>query len=76
MTLEERVLEVLKNTFELDTVDNTCSQKTCEKWDSMGQLNLVVELETEFDISLEPEEIGEMKSYEDIISILHSKNIV
>lgn len=75
MTLEERVFDVLKNTFELDTVDNTCSQKTCEKWDSMGQLNLVVELETEFDISLEPEEIGEMVAFEDVVRILKSKGL-
>lgn len=75
MTLKERILEVLKNTFELDTVDATCSQKTCEKWDSMGQLNLVVELETEFDVSLEPEEIGEMVAFEDIVKILKGKGI-
>ena len=71
--MEEKVLEILKNVFELETVDTTCSQQTCEKWDSMGQLNLVVELESEFDVSLEPEEIGEMKSFEDIIRILKSK---
>jgi acyl carrier protein len=71
--MEEKVLEILKNLFELDTVDETCSQTTCEKWDSMGQLNLVVELESEFDVTLEPEEIGEMKSYKDIIRILKTK---
>lgn len=71
--MEEKVLEILKNLFELDTVDNTCSQETCEKWDSMGQLNLVVEIETEFDVTLEPEEIGEMKCFNDIIRILKSK---
>ena len=71
--MEEKVLEILKNLFELDTVDKTCSQETCEKWDSMGQLNLVVELESEFDVILEPEEIGEMKSFEDIIRILKAK---
>ena len=75
MTLEERVLDVLKNTFELDTVDNNCSQKSCEKWDSMGQLNLVVELETEFDVSLEPEEIGEMVAFEDVVRILKGKGV-
>lgn len=67
------MLEILKNLFELDTVDETCSQETCEKWDSMGQLNLVVELESEFDVTLEPEEIGEMKSFNDIIRILKTK---
>ena len=71
--MEEKVLEILKNVFELESVDKTCSQATCEKWDSMGQLNLVVELESEFDISLEPEEIGEMKSFVDIVRILKSK---
>ena len=71
--MEEKVLEILKNLFELDSVDETCSQTTCEKWDSMGQLNLVVELESEFDVSLEPEEIGEMKCFDDIIRILKNK---
>ena len=71
--MEEKVLEILKDLFELDTVDETCSQTTCEKWDSMGQLNLVVELESEFDVTLEPEEIGEMKSFNDIIRVLKSK---
>ncbi|MBR3010278.1 MAG: acyl carrier protein [Prevotella sp.] len=71
--MEEKVLEILKDLFELDSVDETCSQTTCEKWDSMGQLNLVVELESEFDVSLEPEEIGDMKSFEDVIRILKTK---
>ena len=73
--MEEKVLEILKNLFELDTVDETCSQETCEKWDSMGQLNLVVELESEFDVTLEPEEIGEMKSFNDIFRILKGKGV-
>lgn len=71
--MEEKILRILKELFELDIVDETCSQMTCEKWDSMGQLNLVVELESEFNVTLEPEEIGEMKSFDDIVRILKSK---
>lgn len=71
--MEEKVLEILKNLFELDTIDETCSQDNCEKWDSMMHLNLVVELESEFGVSLEPEEIGQMQSYKDIIMILKKK---
>ena len=71
--MEEKVLEILKNLFELDTVDETCSQETCEKWDSMMHLNLIVELEAEFGVSFEPEEIGEMQSYRDVITILKKK---
>lgn len=71
--MEDKVLEILKNLFELETVDTSCSQKTCEKWDSMGQINLVVELESEFDVTLEPEEIGDMRCFDDIIRILKTK---
>lgn len=73
--MEEKVLEILKDLFELDSVDKTCSQTSCEKWDSMGQLNLVVELESEFDVTLEPEEIGEMRCFDDIINILKAKGV-
>ena len=73
--MEEKILDVLKETFEIDTVDKTCSQQTCEKWDSMGQLNLVVELASEFNVTLEPEEIGEMKCYDDIVRILKGKGL-
>lgn len=71
--MEEKILDILKETFELDSVDTTCSQATCPAWDSMGQLNLVAELEDAFDISLEPEEIGEMKSFEDVVRLVSSK---
>lgn len=71
--MEEKILEILRNLFEDDAIDGTCSQKNCEKWDSMNQLNLVVELEDAFGISLEPEEIGEMICFDDIVRILKNK---
>lgn len=73
--MENKVLEILRSLFDLDSVDATCSQVNCEKWDSMGQLNLVAELEMNFDVSLEPEEIGNMKCFNDIISLLKSKGV-
>lgn len=73
--MEEKLLEILKETFELDTVDKSISQQNCPAWDSMGQLNLVADLEDAFDVSLEPEEIGEMKCFEDIVSLLKSKGV-
>lgn len=71
--MEDKILAILKNVFNLEMVDTSCSQKTCDKWDSLGQLNLVVDLESEFDISIEPEEIGEMKCYSDIVRIVKGK---
>ena len=73
--MEQKILEILKDTFDLDSVDTSCSQNTCDAWDSMGQLNLVADLEDAFEITLEPEEIGAMKSFDDIIRILKSKGL-
>ena len=71
--MEKKVLEILKNVLELNNVDETISSTNCEKWDSMAQLNISVELEAEFDVSLEPEEIAALASYEDIVRILKEK---
>lgn len=73
--MENKVLEILREVFELDSVERTCSQTTCDAWDSMGQLNLVAELEDAFGVSLEPEEIGTMKSFGDIVRILKEKGV-
>ena len=71
--MEEKILDILKQVFELTEIDNTCSQETCETWDSIHHLDLVVELESEFDITLEPEEIADMKSYDDVVRLVSSK---
>ncbi len=73
--MKEKVLEILKETFELEHVDENCSQENCPEWDSMGQLNLVADLEDAFDVSFEPEEIVLMKCYNDIIQILKKKGL-
>ena len=71
--MEQKILEILKSVFQLDDIDETCSQQNCEKWDSMNHLNLVIELEMEFGISLEPEEIASMRSYDDVLRIIKTK---
>ena len=71
--MKDRVLEAINRVLELEAIDETCSQATCEKWDSMAQLNIVLELEDEFNIQIEPDEIGRMKSVEDILVLLKAK---
>jgi acyl carrier protein len=71
--MDQKILEILKRVFNLDTVDETCSQTTCEKWDSLNHLNLIVELEDGFDMEFEPEEIAEMKSFTAIRKTIISK---
>ena len=68
--MKEKIKEIMKRVFQLDSVPDDISQQNCAQWDSMRHLNLVVELEEAFDTSFEPEEIGEMRSLEIITSIL------
>ena len=71
--MEERVLSVLRMVFKDDTIDANCSQKNCAAWDSMNHLNLVVELEIEFGVSLEPEEIASMVDFSEVVRVIKSK---
>ena len=73
--MEQKILDILRKLFESDSIDTSCSQETCPRWDSMNHLNLVLELEDAFGVSFEPEEIWEMKSYDDIVRLLVKKGI-
>ena len=73
MEIKQRIKTVISRIFEINVVPDDISQKNCEKWDSLRHLNLVVELESEFGISIEPEEIAVMKTMQDIISIVSAK---
>ena len=73
--MEEKVLEIAKSVLEDENVDINTSQSNNARWDSMAQLNLVVELESEFGISLEPDEISSIKSVKDIIEVVNNKTL-
>ena len=73
MSLEGRVLDIMRETFEVDNVSADISQKNCERWDSLRHLTLASELEEAFDIELEPEEIAEMTDFSRVIAMLQSK---
>lgn len=71
--MEEKVLEVFKYVFEDDSIDTSISQENYANWDSLKQLNLMIELEAEFRISIEPEDQSKMKTYEDVVKVVKSK---
>lgn len=73
MNMEQQLLDVLRRVFKDPSLDESCSQKNCAAWDSMNQLNLVIELEMEFGISLEPEEIARMVDFQSVLEIVNSK---
>ena len=67
------VLEVLRHVFKDASIDETCSQKNCKAWDSMNHLNLIVELEIEFGVNFEPEEIARMVDYAAVCEVMKTK---
>jgi len=73
MNLEDKVLAIMREVFEMDEVTVDASQKNCERWDSLHHLTLASELEDAFDIELEPEEIAQMTDFGQVIGMLQSK---
>ncbi len=73
MNMEDKVLEIMREVFDMETVTNQVSQKNCDRWDSLHHLTLASELEDAFGIELEPEEIAEMTDFSRVIDLLKSK---
>lgn len=70
--MKEKIIETVGRVLEIEADENT-SQTNCTEWDSLGHLNLIIELEMEFDVSFEPEEIAGMKSIELIDALIKQK---
>jgi acyl carrier protein len=49
------------------------SPETIESWDSMQHLNLVLDLESTFDIKFSPKEVEDMKSIASVVAIIERK---
>ncbi len=71
--MEQRILGLMESVFKVDNLDENSSQQNCEQWDSMNHLNLIVELEMDFGVSFEPEEIAQMRSFEEVVRVLKNK---
>jgi acyl carrier protein len=49
---------------------------TCEKWDSLVQVNIVLGIESEFNISLNTDEMSMLTSFESIRLLLKKKGVM
>lgn len=73
--MEDKIINLLKGVLETDNVDINTSRDNCGNWDSMHHLMLVVELESQFHIELQPEEIESMRNVLDIKNTLIAKQV-
>ncbi len=76
--LDKRLEKVIREVFpiEEDTIDESWTSDDIPDWDSVGHLNLIMELEKEFEIKVEIEEMFEVEKLGDIIPILQKKNVL
>ncbi len=54
-------------------VEATTSRENLPSWDSVNHLNLILELEERFALSLTPAEIEDLSSVQDIVLLLQNR---
>lgn len=73
--MNDKVKSIMANVFrtDIENITDDLRQKDVSFWDSLRHLNLIVELEEEFEISFEPEEIAEMIAFKKVIYYINQK---
>ena len=75
--IKEQIKKIMSEVFEIESslVNDEISQKNTGQWDSLNHLNLIVEIEGEFDVSFTPEQIGSMITLEIILDEITKINL-
>lgn len=73
--MEEKVLETMSRTFNIDIslLSKKTSKKDLSQWDSMSHLNLIIDIENEFNISFSNEEIVTVIDFKSLLKIINDK---
>ena len=72
MSIKSQVKRILKTVLEVN-VDADASVQNIHSWDSLNYLVIVASLEKEFNIEFDPDELIELNSFQNIVSILSRK---
>ena len=75
--MDDKLVKLLSDVFEIKENEITIDlvKDDIDSWDSLKQMDLVLSIENNYDISLEMEEIGKMSSLKSIVEIIESKNL-
>jgi acyl carrier protein len=76
-TVTDRTRRIVAEVFGLppQEVSIKTSHDDVENWDSLNILNLLMAVESEFGVSISPEEAAEFLSVESIVAVLRSKGV-
>ncbi len=70
--MKEKILKIASEIFATD-ITKDAKLGCCESWDSLGQLNLFMALESELGIKFTSDEVLQTDSIEAIIQLVESK---
>lgn len=73
--VEDKFMDVMAEMFEVEAneLSMDIEYKKYEKWDSLKMMNIVMELEDAFDISIPLEKISNVKTLKDLYDIVQGK---
>jgi acyl carrier protein len=75
MNVYEQVRTLAADVFQVapEQISEASTPEQIEGWDSVQHLNLILALETQFNVEFEPEEIEQMKSIGNFASLVETK---
>lgn len=73
--IKEKVFAIVAEVCETteDQINDNTTIGDFPQWDSVGQLTIILSVETEFGINFEPEEMMEIEDVKDIVNAVESK---
>ena len=75
MKNSDKIIQCLKNIFENQEIDINSSSENLKEWDSVAMINIVLEIENQFKVKINANDITNLKSYKSIKKILSNKGI-
>jgi acyl carrier protein len=74
--VDQRLEKVIRKVFPIkaETINENWTSDDIPDWDSVGHLDLIMEIEREFQVKIEVEEMFEVEKLGDITRILEKKN--
>lgn len=74
--MNQRLEKVIRKVFPISeaTINENWTSDDIPEWDSVGHLDLIMEIEREFQVKIEVEEMFEVEKLGDIGAILAKKN--
>lgn len=72
--MRENLVKIFIKLFKKDPYKISYKKNEIEAWDSIGHINLIIEIEESFDISFTPDEIDEIIDFESALRIVELKN--